>query len=88
MHQLFFNCYIFLILFSLSGQGFVDLINLEFVAEEVVRILAGSLGLIAAAPIATGIASLMIVYRGRLLESGQFHQRDGEHEHIGDLDSE
>ncbi len=77
-----------LILFSLSGQGFVDLINLEFVAEEVVRILAGSLGLIAAAPIATGIASLMIVYRGRLLESGQFHQRDGEHEHIGDLDSE
>ncbi|MEA1977092.1 MAG: YibE/F family protein [Chloroflexota bacterium] len=77
-----------LILFSLSGQGFVNLINLEFVAEEVVRILAGSLGLIAAAPIATGIASLMIVYRGRLLESGQVHQRDGEPEHIGDLDSE
>jgi uncharacterized membrane protein len=77
-----------LILFSLSGQGFVDLINLEFVAEEVVRILAGSLGLIAAAPIATGVASLMIVYRGRLLESVQFHQRDGEHRHIGDSDGE
>ena len=33
-----------LLLFSLSGQGFVELINLEFVAEEVVRILAGSWG--------------------------------------------
>jgi uncharacterized membrane protein len=77
-----------LLLFSLSGQGFMDLINLEFVAEEVVRILAGSLGLIAAAPISTGIASLMIVYRGRLLDSGQFQQRDGEHKHIGDLNSE
>jgi len=77
-----------LILFSLSGQGFVDLINLEFVAEEVVRILAGSLGLIAAAPISTWIASLMIVYRGRLLEPGHYLQRDGENKHIGDLDNE
>jgi len=77
-----------LLLFSLSGQGFVELINLEFVAEEVVRILAGSLGLITAAPISTGIASLMIVYRGRLLESGQGHQRDGEHMPKGDLDNE
>jgi len=77
-----------LLLFSLSGQGFVELINLEFVAEEVVRILAGSLGLITAAPISTGIASLMIVYRGRLLESGQVHQRDGEHMPKGDLDNE
>jgi uncharacterized membrane protein len=63
-----------LILFSLSGQGFIDLINLEFVAEEVVRILAGSLGLITAAPISTGIASLMIVYRGRFFKTGQYHQ--------------
>lgn len=77
-----------LILFSLSGQGFVDLINLEFVAEEVVRILAGSLGLISAAPISTWIASLMIVYRGRLLEPGHFLRRDGENKHIGDLDNE
>ncbi len=55
-----------LVLFSLSGQGFLDLINLEFVAEEVVRTLAGSLGLIAAAPISTFIASLMAVNQGRL----------------------
>jgi hypothetical protein len=64
------------------------LINLEFVAEEVVRILAGSLGLITAAPISTGIASLMIVYRGRFFKTGQYHQGDEEPKHIGDLDSE
>ena len=75
------------LLFSLSGQGFVELINLEFVAEEVVRILAGSLGLIAAAPISTGVASLMVVYRGHLSGSGPYHHRDGEQEQIGNLDS-
>ena len=57
-----------LVLFTLSGQGFSDLINLEFVAEEVVRTLAGSLGLISAAPISTAIASLLVVHRTRLTE--------------------
>lgn len=66
-----------LLLFSLSGQGFVELINLEFVAEEVVRILAGSLGLIVAAPISTGIASLLVVYRARLPGFGQHLHPDG-----------
>jgi uncharacterized membrane protein len=76
-----------LVLFSLSGQGFLDLINLEFVAEEVVRTLAGSLGLIAAAPISTSIASLMAVNQGRLrsvfrprgyagVEMGRRHEED------------
>ncbi|HEY71109.1 MAG TPA: YibE/F family protein [Anaerolineae bacterium] len=55
-----------LVLFSLSQESFTNLINLEFVAEEVVRMLAGSLGLIAAAPIATAIASLLAVNRDRL----------------------
>ena len=63
-----------LLLFSLSGQGFMDLVNLEFVAEEIVRILAGSLGLIAAAPISTGIASLLILYRGRILRLSQYQR--------------
>jgi len=76
-----------LLLFSLSGQGFVELINLEFVAEEVVRILAGSLGLIAAAPISTGIASLLVVYRARLPGFGQRLHPDGEKMHIADLDT-
>jgi uncharacterized membrane protein len=55
-----------LVLFSLSQETFTNLINLEFVAEEVVRMLAGSLGLIAAAPIATAIASLMAANQDRL----------------------
>jgi uncharacterized membrane protein len=76
-----------LLLFSLSGQGFVELINLEFVAEEVVRILAGSLGLIAAAPISTGIASLLVVYRARLPGFGQHLHPDGEKKHTADLDT-
>ena len=76
-----------LLLFSLSGQAFVELINLEFVAEEVVRIMAGSLGLIAAAPISTGIASLLVLYRGRILGLGQYLQRYREDEQLGDLDA-
>ncbi len=65
-----------LVLFTLSGQGFSDLINLEFVAEEVVRTLAGSLGLISAAPISTAIASLLVVHRSRLTEiSASFLRR-------------
>ncbi|MGD8814895.1 MAG: YibE/F family protein, partial [Anaerolineales bacterium] len=55
-----------LVLFSLSKETFTNLINLEFVAEEIVRMLAGSLGLIAAAPIATAIASLMVVNKDKL----------------------
>jgi uncharacterized membrane protein len=54
-----------LVLFTLSGQGFLHLINLEFIAEEVVRTLAGSLGLISAAPISTAIASLLAASRKR-----------------------
>lgn len=55
-----------LVLFNLSQESFVNLINLEFVAEEIVRTLAGSLGLIAAAPISTAIACLMVVNKDRL----------------------
>ncbi len=65
-----------LVLFSLSQESFTNLVNLEFVAEEVVRMLAGSLGLIAAAPIATAIASLMAVNRDRLRSFPAFLKED------------
>lgn len=55
-----------LILFSLSGERYIDLINLEFVAEEVVRTLVGSLGLIAAVPITTILAAWLARYHDRL----------------------
>ncbi|HJS28597.1 MAG TPA: YibE/F family protein [Anaerolineales bacterium] len=55
-----------LLLFSLSGEAFGNLVNLEFIAVEIVRTLVGSLGLIAAVPITTGLASALALNRGRL----------------------
>jgi uncharacterized membrane protein len=49
-----------LLMFSLSGEQFATLINIEYIAEEVVRTLVGSLGLISAVPVTTGLASLMV----------------------------
>ncbi len=47
-----------LILFVDSSRSFLEIINLEVVAEEVVRTLVGSIGLVLAVPITTLIASL------------------------------
>ena len=47
-----------LLLFSLARADYGYLINFAFIAEEVVRTLVGSLGLIAAVPITTVIAIL------------------------------
>lgn len=54
------------LLFSLSGESVNNLLNLEYVAEEVVRTLVGSLGLIAAVPLTTLLACLMALYHHRL----------------------
>lgn len=48
-----------LILFIDSSRSFLEIINLEVVAEEVIRTLVGSIGLILAVPITTAIASLV-----------------------------
>ena len=50
------------LLFSLSGEGLSHLLNLEYVAEEVVRTMVGSLGLIAAVPLTTLLASLIATH--------------------------
>jgi uncharacterized membrane protein len=55
-----------LLLFSLSGERYGYLVNLEFVTEEIVRTLVGSLGLIMAVPISTMLASLLALYNQRL----------------------
>lgn len=55
-----------LLLFSLSGERYGYLVNLEFVTEEIVRTLVGSLGLIMAVPITTLLASLFALYNQRL----------------------
>lgn len=51
-----------LLLFTLSGQQFGYLINIEFVTEEIVRTLVGSIGLICAVPITTALASLIATH--------------------------
>lgn len=48
------------LLFSISGAQIGYLLNLEYVAEEVVRTMVGSLGLIAAVPLTTILSSLIV----------------------------
>jgi uncharacterized membrane protein len=48
-----------LLLFSAAEVGFWDVLNSEVVAAEVVSMLVGSIGLIAAVPITTALASLL-----------------------------
>jgi uncharacterized membrane protein len=48
-----------LLLFSAADLGVSDAVNLEVVAKEIVATLVGSIGLIAAVPITTGLAALL-----------------------------
>lgn len=61
-----------LMLFWLSGETFARLANLEFLTEEIVRTLVGSLGLMAAVPITTMLASLVVVYHDYLSPLRQY----------------
>jgi uncharacterized membrane protein len=75
-----------LLLFTLSGQALGNLFNLEFVAEEVVRTLVGSLGLMAAVPLTTLISCGLALHSERLGRLGRLlgpvgagHSHDGLH---------
>lgn len=46
-----------LLLFVVSGIGYAELLNYEALAEEIVRTLVASIGLVMAVPLTTGIAS-------------------------------
>jgi uncharacterized membrane protein len=54
-----------LLLFSLGGNNWDMLVNFAFVSEEIVRTLVGSLGLVAAVPVTTMIASALVLYQER-----------------------
>ncbi|HUE98310.1 MAG TPA: YibE/F family protein [Anaerolineales bacterium] len=47
-----------LLMFSLGRGNYGSLVNFEFIAEEIVRTLVGSLGLVTAVPLSTAIAIL------------------------------
>ena len=49
-----------LILFSVSDRSLGAVLNTETVAEEIVRTLVGSIGLVASVPITTGLAALVV----------------------------
>jgi len=49
-----------LLLFSASGRGVGDLLTNEFVAQEVVRSAVGSIGIVAAVPLTTWLAVLLL----------------------------
>ncbi|MCX6068804.1 MAG: YibE/F family protein [Chloroflexi bacterium] len=57
-----------LLLFALGSSNYGFLLNVEFMAEEVVRTLVGSLGLMAAVPMASLIATAFALYADRLGE--------------------
>ena len=69
-----------LLLFSLSGEQYSYLINLEFVTEEIVRTLVGSLGLMAAVPLTTTLSCLFAVRHDQLKWLGPLNS-GGEHHH-------
>jgi uncharacterized membrane protein len=55
-----------LLMFSLARGDYGYLVNFSFIAEEVVRTLVGSLGLIAAVPLTTTIA-IFLAQRAEML---------------------
>jgi uncharacterized membrane protein len=61
-----------LLIFSFGGTPFTDAINNEAVAEQVVAMLVGSIGLIAAVPITTALAALLAT-RVRVPAEGPAH---------------
>jgi uncharacterized membrane protein len=48
-----------LLLFTLSGRGVGDLLTAEDVAQEVLRTLVGSIGIVAAVPVTTLVAAVV-----------------------------
>jgi uncharacterized membrane protein len=58
-----------LLIFSIGNTPFVDAVNLEAVAEQIVAMLVGSIGLIAAVPVTTALAAALAtkISRERLI---------------------
>jgi uncharacterized membrane protein len=65
-----------LLIFSFGDTSFTDAINNEAVAEQVVAMLVGSIGLIAAVPITTALAALLAT-RVRIPADAEAHAHAG-----------
>jgi uncharacterized membrane protein len=62
-----------LVLFSTSGVPATELLNSEVFAAEIVAIVVGSLGLIAAVPLTTALAATMALRRGEPVAADLAH---------------
>jgi uncharacterized membrane protein len=49
-----------LVLFTVANRSFADVVTTELMAEEVVRTLVGSIGLVASVPLTTGLAAFVV----------------------------
>lgn len=73
-----------LLLFTLGSGNYGYFINVEFVTEEIVRALVGSLGLVAAVPLTTSLAALIALNRHRVSAEWRVllgPEGDGHHHH-------
>ena len=67
------------LLFTQANQGLLDVVNGEAVAVEVVRTLAGSVGLVASVPLTTALAVLIVTEgRGRVARRRKDEPRSGD----------
>lgn len=62
-----------LLLFSVAGRPLSDVLTSEVVAQEVVRTLVGSIGLVASVPITTALAAFVAVREPALSGRGDEH---------------
>ncbi len=61
-----------LLLFYLTNEHPLQVLNYEFVAQEIISMMVGSLGLIAAVPLTNLLAVSLAHYRGRLGPVGRY----------------
>ena len=74
-----------LLMFSLGGGNYGLLVNYEFIAEEIVRTLVGSLGLVTAVPLTTAIAIMFALRADSLAKWRQILGPEGSgngHTHV------
>jgi uncharacterized membrane protein len=75
-----------LVLFTTSGLSFGEIVNTEVLAEEIVRTLVGSIGLVSAVPFTTALATVVAVRQETPTRPLPEHLRDDVDE--GDLSEE
>jgi uncharacterized membrane protein len=49
------------LMFSLARGDYTYLVNFSFIAEEIVRTLVGSVGLVAAVPLSTAVSAALVL---------------------------